>query len=285
MTTQENISMSSKTIDIPLRVTMSALDGVPFEFSSSIQDGKIVITPTEKDMQFDRVDTEDSFEFETPILEQPTEVSTVGETVVKSTSFSLSADMLTEGNSVGVVAYIDEIGQIVIESPDENNAFVSAVINNSLNLVTEEMSVVDYFGYTLTNTGDGWDIKDANGTPVDEGVATLAEAKVAVLTHEIHIIEGTLSEEVEETPDSESEDQDTEEQITAEVVLEESASTETDIHNIISRFMKGEMPLFSDDGDPSLGMIKLDDLSSPPYEYYYDPESGAIVSYYTKEEN
>ena len=49
--------------------------------------------------------------------------------------------------------------------------------------------------------------------------------------------------------------------------------------NIIMKFMQGDIPLFSDEGTPLVSYIHLDELDSNGYEYYYDEESGAIVTY------
>lgn len=287
MNSQEVLNMSSKTIDIPLRVTMSTTEGSSFEFSSMIDEGKILITPESTEMQFDVVLTQDSMEFETPILDQETEISKVGDIIIKSTSLSITADMLAESENMSIFASINDLGQVVITPADENNSFVSAVINDSLNLVTEDTQSVDYFGYNLTNSDNTWSIKDYTGAVVDEGVASLAEAKIAALTHEIHVLESLLSESLEQPSEEGSltDDSEVDQQVEAEVViLDESATSNFDKNSVITKFMQGELALFSDDGAPQENMIELEDLASGSYHYYYDPESGAVVSYYIEQE-
>lgn len=271
-----NTNIVSQTVDIPLRVTMSATEGSGFEFKAFIDDGKILISPVNNEMQFDSVFTEDSFEFEVPIMEQPTEESTVDNLMIKSTSFCMTADMMTESENISVTASINDLGQIVLTPADLSNYFVSAVINDSLSLVTESLQKVEYFGYVLINAGDGWDVKDYSGNVIDEGVATLAEAKIVAITNELHILEGTLTENIDEPFKS------TEEEDSSEVDSTNQDKT-VDKDDIISRFLMGELALFTDDGTPNETLIELPELSHKGFKYYYDSDSGAVVSYHVGE--
>lgn len=196
----ENKTIKSLTVDIPVRVTMTSVYDAPFEFTSSIDDaGQIILTPTSKDVEFIEANTDGNVDYDIPIAEQETTIKQDGNLTTRSTSIMLHANMIAENENTEVSADVDEIGQCVIWPSSKENTFVSATIADSLNLITEELQVLDYFGYKLINSGDGWDIKDYLGETIEEGVATEAEAKIVVLTTELHRVE-ELSEEVETKP-------------------------------------------------------------------------------------
>lgn len=209
----ENTNLKSITVEIPVRVTMTSVYDAPFEFTSSIDDaGQIVLTPTSKDVEFIDANTDNNVDYDIPVAEQETTIKQEGNLTTRSTSIMLQANMIVENDNTSVSADVDEIGQCVLWPSSKENTFISATIADSLNLITEDMKVVDYFGYKLINTGDGWDIKDYLGDIIEEGVATEAEAKVVVLTNELNMLRN-LVEEVktdseaseEETPEVEAE--------------------------------------------------------------------------------
>lgn len=204
---QEEITtaVESITIDIPVRVKVISTNNAPFEFETSIDEvGQIVITPLTKDVTFEEANTDNNVDYDVPVAEQETVITQEDTITTKETTIFIKGNMLKEDDNIAVSADVDEIGQCVIYPLAKNNTFVSAVIEDNLNLVTEDMKVVDYFGYKLINTGDGWDIKDYNDAMIEEGVATEAEAKIVACTTEIKRLEA-LTEDVEEASDEESE--------------------------------------------------------------------------------
>lgn len=75
---------------------------------------------------------------------------------------------------------------------------------------------------------------------------------------------------------------------TTEEPLEENLD-ELDRSNIIDRVMKGEIPVYEEDGTPSDSLIHIPELTSNhgpmQFNYYYDEESECVVSYRTHMEN
>lgn len=198
-------ALQTQTIDIPLRVTMTSVNNAPFEFTASIDElGQIILTPTTKDVEFTSANTESNVEYDVPVLEQETVTSTEDNLTIKETSILIRANMIIEESGCNYSADVDEIGQVVIYPIETKNTFVTATIEDSLNLVTEEFKSEEYFGYKLINNGDGWNIIDCNGNVIEESVATLHEAKILVCKEELSNLE-SLVENVDNT-DKTSED-------------------------------------------------------------------------------
>lgn len=192
-------TLQTQTIDIPLRVTMTSVNNALFEFTASIDElGQIILTPTTKDVEFTSANTESNVEYDVPVLEQETVTSTNDNLTIKETSILIRANMIIEDSGCDYSADVDDIGQVVIYPLETKNTFVTATIEDSLNLVTEELKSEEYFGYKLLNNGDGWNILDCNGTMIEEGVATLHEAKILVCKEELRKLEA-LVENVDNT--------------------------------------------------------------------------------------
>lgn len=221
------------TVDIPVRIKMTSINGAPFEFTPSIDEvGQIVLTPTSKDVEFVDANTDANVDLDTPVIEQETVTTNDGALTTKETSIIIKASMLAEDENCYFSAVVDEIGQVIIYPTAEKNVFLTASFEDSLNLVTEDLQTVDYFGYKLINNGDGWDVYDSTDELIDEGVATLAEAKILVCTTEIHRLE-ELTESVEvneklaeETIDTE--DNDAVPDVDAEVITEAVVDAEAE---------------------------------------------------------
>ena len=205
-----------------------------FEFTCSIDElGQIVLTPLSKETEFTTAELIDKTKFDSPIEYTQTNTFTEESSIIKEFFVELSASMLAETDNKDVTVDIDDIGQVVILPVDVANSFVSATIQDSLNLITEDLEVIDYFGYKLINNGDGWDIKDYLNEVVEEGVATEAEAKVVVLTTELQRLQ-SLTEDIDneeepeekETSNNESEVTPVElkPDVTAQVVIESLTS-------------------------------------------------------------
>lgn len=279
------------TLDIPVRVTMTSYNEAPFEFTASIDEvGQIILTPVSKDVEFIDAKTDGEYEHDVMIIDQETITSVEGSITTKEFSIVIKANMLCENNNDEVAAVVDEIGQVVIYPLAKENVFVTASFEHSLNLVTEDMKAVDYFGYRLANNGDGWDVYDYLNELVEEGVATEAEAKIVACTTELHRLEG-LTEAVEEPQEASDNEENTESEssneegapqpdVTAEVIEEAvELSDEEKKQDLIARFLQGDIALFSDFGKPLDSYIHMPELDAKGYTYYYDEETDAIVSY------
>ena len=195
---KEDVEVGIETVsmDIPVRVSMLAVENASFEFTASIDDaGQIVLTPVDADMTFESANTEDTVDYDTPILEQETVEEVVTNSVRKETSILINATMLAESDSRAVSADVDEIGQCVIYPMSKENSFVTASIAGSLNLVTEEFAAVEYNGFKLVNAGDGWNVYCPQGTLMEEGIATLTEAKIFVCRSELARLKKLKNEE------------------------------------------------------------------------------------------
>ena len=164
------------TVDVPVRVKMVAINDAPFEFTPSIDEvGQIVLTPTSKDVEFVDANTDTSVDFDIPVMEQETVTTTEGDITIKETSIIIKASMLSEDENCNFSAVVDEIGQVIIHPVSDKNVFVTASFEDSLNLVTEDLQTVDYFGYKLINNGDGWDIYDYTNELIDEAQLYMQE--------------------------------------------------------------------------------------------------------------
>lgn len=350
----EEISVGVETTskNIVLGLVMTSVENDNFDFSTTIDElGQIVLTPIDNNVEFKSVN----------IIPEDAEtipessVSTEGNVTTKSFCLNLNTTLLTESDNLDVTAIVDDIGQVIIHPVETNNTFLTVNVNDSLNMVTEELKCVEYFGYKLCNNGDGWDVTDSTGNVIETGIATEAEAKILVLTTELHILEN-LTEDVEAESEESKEEVNTEtdtteepEDIKAEVISEEVTETSyseeeiedalvilTDMFSeaagtircdtleeqkiccdilgahynnveckqennvltvsysndnaiteavdatkqqIINKFLQGNIPLFSDNGSPLSHYQHIEELDGNGYKYYYDEETGAIISY------
>lgn len=284
------VGVSPVTIEIPVCVTMTSVDQPAFEFTMSIDEfGQIVLTPTTKETEFIDAIIVSADEDKTS---QSQELQTFeGNLVRKKICIDITANMLAESDNLSVSAVVDEIGQVVIHPIAKENVFVTASFEQSLNLVTEEKGCVDYFGYKLVSTPEGWNIYDYTNELISKDAPTLTAAKLVACTTEIKLLEREIDcvthdiEESVEENNSLSETQpiqEIEHDITAELVEQSSMNTITDEEkklNLITRFMQGEIPIFSDTGEPLDSYMHIPELDSKGYAYYYDENSDAVVSY------
>ena len=282
---KQTISAEVKTVsvEVPVRLRMQSVQHAPFDFETAIDDvGQIILTPTSLDMEFISANTDANVEYEIPVKEQPTTIQTDDSLTIKDTSIILQTTMLCEDDNLLVSADVDNIGRCVIYPMSKKNTFLSVTTGDSLNLITEDTAAEEYCGYRLVNNGDGWDVFDPTGDLVEEGIATINEAKILICKTELGKLENTITEAV--TVDTEASEEASEEPVTPEVtadVIEEAVNSFVKTA-VIDRFMRAEVPLFSDNGTPLESYVHLEELDSNGYEYYYDPESDAIVSYFMR---
>ena len=278
---QEDIdsAIDTITLNIPARIDATIVNNASFEFTISIDEiGQIVITPATKDVMFTNVKTHVDNDNELPIMEQETIKTETEEVTNIQTSINIKAHLLAEVENHDVSAVIDDNGRIVITPVAVENSFVTASYDDSLNLITENLTTVDYFGYRIVNNKGHWDIYDYQDTLIGQNISTLAEAKIAACMNEIHLLENLVeSVESESTKDVPNDEITDIPDVQAEVI-DESLTPES-TYEIIARFMRGEIALFSDTGEPLPEYVHLSDLDSNGYSYYYDASTDAIVSY------
>ena len=263
-------ALQTQTIDIPLRVTMTSVNNALFEFTASIDElGQIILTPTTKDVEFTSANTESNVEYDVPVLEQETVTSTDDNLTIKETSILIRANMIIEESGCNYSADVDEIGQVVIYPIETKNTFVTATIEDSLNLVTEEFKSEEYFGYKLINNGDGWNIIDCNGNVIEEGVATLHEAKILVCKEELSNLESlvenvdntdkTSEDSIETAPEpSERTTTDPSETVEAEVIEEAVTDMDKDKAEFDEKQIEEALSDITDEFTSQEGAVKCD---------------------------
>lgn len=227
------VGVEEKSLQIPVRVKMSSINEAPFDYTASIDEvGQIILTPTSLDMKFEDANTDDTVDYDVPVVEQETITSNEGSYATKETTIIINATMLVEADtSTKVSADIDEIGQCVIYPMNKNNSFTTVTMNDSLNLITEDFGVQEYCdGYKLINSDDYWYVKSPSSALIGQGFSSANEAKIFVCETEIARLK-RMNEETEESdnvPENEKEDTtDTEEseptvpsEVEAEVITE-----------------------------------------------------------------
>lgn len=288
-TVQENIEIGvdATTVKIPLRVSMSVVDNAPFEFTSSIDEaGNIVLTPNSSDAQFDSVKMQKDFPEDIDITALDSVESSEGSTASKETTIIIDANMLHETDTLEYTVDIDAIGQCVISPADDENMFVSASIEDSLNLTTEEESAPEVLE----------DIQETEQETVEDQPEVTAEV---IEDTEVNIVE-SLTEQYTEVSGSIM--CDTHEELARcldslldhyihvkvtkvnnryiisyeKDLIEESYD---DNSEVIDKFMRGELALFIADNKSVCDNLKhIVDLDTEDYAYYYDEENGSMVT-------
>lgn len=194
----ENIDMdvTPRSLTISLRVSMSADNTDTFEFTTDIDEiGQIVLTPVNESVKFTQVenvaiinDIEGTGSDTVIELAEPT---------TKEHTIVLSTTLLTETEHPEVTAYIDDNNRCIVCPVDKETSFLTATLDDNLNLITEEMQIEEYCdGYKLINPGDTWYVKTPKSELIGKGFDTLAQAKIFVCKTEIAKLEN-LTEAIE----------------------------------------------------------------------------------------
>lgn len=329
-----DVGITQETVSIPLLVKMSANKSEPnFEYSLSIDDiGQIVVTPSDKESEFISVELDQEYESRESFIDIVT-CDEDADKCVKEFNMVLTSTMLAESENYSFSTIIDEIGQIVVQPNAKENTFVTVSDVKSLDLVTEDFQLTEYLGYTLKNTGDGWDIIDSDGAVINRGVETLPKAKLFICKLEINklneeiepseettdeipeveveVIEESVEPEwveyaelcrltdnfTEEQGSIECEDEEEQEQcelhlsehypcvssrkVGNKFIVSYSKNLEEEFSelDIIDKVLKGDISIFEGEGAPKESYIHLSKLDSDDLTYYYDPESGEVVTY------
>lgn len=305
------VGTESHTETLHLILEMTRLnESTPFDYHVDIDDvGQIVFTPDDSSVSFvdiERLAGDDS-------------VADVVDGNIRRFSVTLAANMIADDANFDWFCDIDEIGQAVVTPDAENTSFLSVSVADSLNLVTESMDKIivetlEPGSNEFTARLEACTERVATLKGLFESAIALAEDiendfralgchsadidgyMVRYLENFIEDREGEVScaefvrrlEEVSAPAETEEPVEESVETVNEGNIVHENDSVteaidELDRHNIIDRFMKGDIGIFSDDGEPSDSYIHLDELDTvdgkTSYKYYYDEESDAVVCY------
>lgn len=311
---QEDVEVGTDahTETLHLILEMTRLnESTPFDYHVDIDDvGQIVFTPDDSSVSF--VDIERLAGYDS--------VEDVVDGNTRRFSVTLTANMIADDDNFEWFCDIDEIGQAVVTPDAENTSFLSVSVADSLNLVTESMDKI-----VLETLEPGSEEFTARLTACAERVATLQELFESAIAlaediendfralgchsadidgYMIRYLENFIEDREGEVSCADFVRRLREVSAKAETPVEESVKTvnegdivlendivmekvdELDRHNIIDRFMKGDIGIFSDDGEPADSYVHLDELDTisgkTSYKYYYDEESDAVVCYSSK---
>lgn len=281
------VGVDTISLVIPVRVTMLSTSG-ELEYTTSIDEiGQIILTPNGVEDEFVAVERipEDSiaeidYDLETKVVEDKTYLSKV---------LVFDTTMLTETQTADYTLFIDAIGQCVI-SPDNNkNTFITVAKKDSLNLITESVKSEKYFNYTLVNSGDGWDVYNKDNELIEEGIATLSEAKVFVCKHELALLQGTLDEGVvaSEQPLENEKPVNVKAEVITETIIDKDEKTTLspdevaeELNKVTNEFRELRGAIYCDNEEELEECLNLLDAAYETVNYKKDG-SGFVVAYST----
>lgn len=298
----------TETLHLILEMTRPN-ESTTFDYHVDIDDvGQIVFTPDDSTVSFVDIERLAGYDSTEDVIDGNT----------RRFSVSLTANMIADDGNFDWFCDIDEIGQAVVTPEMENTSFLSVSVSDSLNLVTESVDKI-----VLEDLEPGSEEFNARLQQCVERVTTLQELfesaislaediendfralgchsadidgyMIRYLENFIEDREGEVScadfirrldavaTPAQEEPVEESIEPVNEGDIVLENDIVMEKVDELDRHNIIDRFMKGDISIFSDDGEPQSSYVHLDELDTvngkTAYKYYYDEESDAVVCY------
>ena len=303
----------TESIHLNLEMTRSN-ETASFDYHVDIDDvGQIVFTPDDSSVSFVDIERLAGYDSVEDVIDGNT----------RRFSVSLTANMLADNDNFAWFCDIDEIGQAVITPDAEDTSFLSVSMNDSLNLVTESNNKLvlealepgsEEFNTRLQECAErvttlqglfesaieiAEDIEN-DFTALGCHSADIDGYMIRYLENFIEDREGEVScaefvRRLEEVSSSTT-DTDTQVEEAVEPVNEGNIVLENDVvmekvdeldrHNIVDRFMKGDIGIFSEEGEPLDSYIHLDELDTvsgkTAYKYYYDEESDAVVCYSSK---
>lgn len=243
-----------------------------FDYTVDIDDvGQIVITPTDIASSFESINRVMGYDSVEDIIDGN----------VRKFVIQLEAAMISDDGNFSYFLDVDELGQAIITPDSEATSFLSVSVSDSLNLITESILNED------ENTDDSKrELCVAVLEDIQKALTELKPKYEKVKDYfRVLNIDASVSRAIEEM---------------LKLVSEEAESTETLIgllqgknlkeelsddskQDIITRFMQGNIGIFSDDGEPLPTYERLPELDYPSgklvYEYYYDSESDSVISY------
>lgn len=281
-----DVGIENKTLTFPVRVKIAAPteDSLNCELIMSIDDlGQILVTPQDPACEFISATTE--WEVDNYATETTSAITQTDNTFVKEFTLVLTANILKETSRDNIYADIDTIGQCVIY-PEEGNSFVSVTTGDSLNLVTEEVQDSDPEDESVVPDLEGKIVEDTSeDTPysfeeVFDELSTIThnfteEQGAVKCAFESEMIAGV---KILESHYSfvKSTQEDTWYYIEYAKDQKLVESLEYSHEEIVDRFLRSELSIFSDDKIPE-NCEHISELDSDGFQYYYDPESDSIV--------
>lgn len=292
----------TETIYLKLEMTRPN-ESVSFDYDVDIDDvGQIVFTPHDSSASFVDIERLAGYDSTDDVVDGNT----------RRFAITLTANMLSDDGEFDWFCDVDEIGQAVVTPDAENTSFLSVSVADSLNLVTEAKNSIVM--EALDPSSEEFAIRLQEAAARVDALQELFESAISVaedlendfralgchsadidgymiryLEKYIEDREGEVScadfrrrlEEVMPEQVEEPVEESIEPVNENDIVMEKM--DELDRHNILDRFMKGELGPYSDDGEPKDSYIHLDELDTingkTSYTYYYDEESDAVVCY------
>lgn len=202
-----NISNNQETFTQSFRLTIVKEDAdSTFDYYCDVdENGAVVFTPETPGTKFDTIE----------LVEECVEDDVIDNVATKC--ITLTFTMLSDDNNFNYHCIVDDIGQAIILPDSERTSFLTVSIQDSLNLV-EELKIEQLYEYTLRNSGDGWDVLLGDDI-IEEGFATLAEAKVFVITkklaelnHELSLVNEGIEKDTSDEDKTDDEDDDAKEE-------------------------------------------------------------------------
>lgn len=309
------VGTESHTETLHLILEMTRLnESTPFDYHVDIDDvGQIVFTPDDSSVSFVDIERLAGYDSVEDVIDGNT----------RRFSVTLTANMIADDDNFEWFCDIDEIGQAVVTPDAENTSFLSVSVADSLNLVTESMGKIvletlepgsEEFNTRLQECAERVTTLQGlfeSAIEIAEDIendfralgchsADIDGYMIRYLENFIEDREGEVScaefvRRLEEVSSSTT-DTDTQVEEAVEPVNEGNIVLENDVvmekvdeldrHNIVDRFMKGDIGIFSEEGEPLDSYIHLDELDTvsgkTAYKYYYDEESDAVVCYSSK---
>lgn len=266
------VGTEAQTQHIQLLLEMSReTDANSFDYTVDVDDlGQIVLTPKDEGASFTSIQKLAGYD--------PVEDVVEGNT--RKFALSLDANMLAEDDNFAWFVDIDEVGQAVITPDAEDTSFLTVSVNDSLNLITEEVDPIEVESFdigdrvvaTYNGTSKTGVISDyVSEDPMDGATGTNSGSFEAWIVKFDDGTEGLYGTQW----------------LRAAAELDEDVNGEADVQDIIDRVLRGEIPLYSQDGgEPDPSFIHLEQLDNQDNvylcRYYYDPESNSAISYLTR---
>lgn len=268
------VGTEAQTESIQLSLEMSRESETnSFDYTVDVDDvGQIVLTPKDEGTSFVSIQRLAGYD--------PVEDVVEGNT--RKFALSLDANMLAEDDNFAWFVDIDEVGQAVITPDAEDTSFLTVSVNDSLNLITEEVDSIevetesfdigDRVVATYNGTSKTGIISDyVSEDPMDGATGTNSGSFEAWIVKFDDGTEGLYGTQW----------------LHAAEELDEDVNGEADVQDIVDRVLRGEIPLYSQDGgEPDPSFIHLEQLDNQDNvylcRYYYDPESNSAISYLTR---
>lgn len=207
------------------------------------------------------------------VIEEDVEVGTEAQTERIQLLLEMSRE--SETNLFDYTVDVDDVGQIVLTPKDEGTSFVSiqrlAGYDSTEEIVegnTKKFALSLDANMLAENDNFDWfvDIDE-----VGQAVITPDDEDTSFLTVSVNDSLNLVTESAEATPIE---------------VDEGEVSTAIDTRAIADKIMRGDIPLYSHEGEPDASYAHIEELDHQDklylFRYYYDPESNSAISYHTK---